>query len=366
MRDAFFAARMFCRVFSHGGRMAEGNWIKLHRDARDHEVFQDEWLWRLWTWCLMSANFRPTKWRGETLEPGEFITGRHSGSESLCVSPSKFSRGIQRLIDLDCISTRANSQFTVVSICNWATYQCGDQHCRTAGDTAADTASGQPVIQPADTEEECKESKEGKKKTNTPASPSSVGPEDSKPKPAKPEPTSFDIWWAIYPRKAAKGDARKAWPKAVAEIQRRDGSTKDAAESWLIAFTSEFSKSPKATGGYCPYPATWLNSERFSDDPSVWSSESPDGTPQSSSKPGKLPRFHDGEPSDGTGAETFLRICCKARGHPRDEISTVGEFKQLVRDYEAGRGPVLTDTEVAEYRRWRTRDECWPKERVTY
>eukprot|EP00456_Euglypha_rotunda_P058285 TRINITY_DN483_c0_g1_i11.p1 TRINITY_DN483_c0_g1~~TRINITY_DN483_c0_g1_i11.p1 ORF type:complete len:249 (+),score=14.13 TRINITY_DN483_c0_g1_i11:166-912(+) len=112
-------------------------YIKLWRETLEHEVFQDPDLWRLWCWCLMSASYLPTTWHGESLAAGEFITGRHSAAQQLHISPSKWVRGIERLKDLGCISTRANSKWTTISICNWSTYQA---------DVASDrTTSGQPA-----------------------------------------------------------------------------------------------------------------------------------------------------------------------------------------------------------------------------
>src|SRR5258706_545114 len=36
-----------------------GDWIKLHRCLLDSAVFQDDWLCRLFVWCLLKANFAP-------------------------------------------------------------------------------------------------------------------------------------------------------------------------------------------------------------------------------------------------------------------------------------------------------------------
>ncbi len=75
---------------------------------------------------------------------------------------------------------------------------------------------------------------------------------------------SFDAFWSQYPRRVAKGDARKAWEKALKrepellpkcltalEWQRRQ-------EQWT-----------RDNGQYIPYPATWLNGERWADEPVV-------------------------------------------------------------------------------------------------
>ena len=67
----------------------------------------------------------------------------------------------------------------------------------------------------------------------------------------------FDLFWTAYPRRVAKGAARRAWAKAAAiadparilealEAQRAAGVFKETI--------------------YTPYPATWLNQERWEDE----------------------------------------------------------------------------------------------------
>ena len=70
----------------------------------------------------------------------------------------------------------------------------------------------------------------------------------------------FDKFWKEYPKKVAKGDARKAWLqtqkirpdldtllKAVSAAKRTDQWRQDG-------------------GKYIPHPATWLRAERWDDD----------------------------------------------------------------------------------------------------
>ena len=65
----------------------------------------------------------------------------------------------------------------------------------------------------------------------------------------------FELFWAAYPRKTAKGNARKAWATAV----------KQADPETIIAAAGRYAKSvtdPKFTA----HPATWLNAERWLDE----------------------------------------------------------------------------------------------------
>lgn len=65
------------------------------------------------------------------------------------------------------------------------------------------------------------------------------------------EPDGFDQWWAEYPRKDAKGAARKAYAAAL----------KKATEAELLTGVRLYPFQPDPQ--YQPMPATWLNQERW-------------------------------------------------------------------------------------------------------
>lgn len=69
---------------------------------------------------------------------------------------------------------------------------------------------------------------------------------------------SFDAFWSVYPLKRDKGAAKKAWPKAV-----RLAGGPDA----IILGAERFASDPNRVDQFTPYPATWLNGERWDDPP---------------------------------------------------------------------------------------------------
>ncbi|WP_435643388.1 hypothetical protein ACR9VJ_18245 [Streptomyces sp. H49] len=85
-----------------------------------------------------------------------------------------------------------------------------------------------------------------------------------KPSPRRPSPPAdagFDDFWAAYPRKVAKGTARTAWAKALkrgAEPADVIAAAARAAAQWRAAHTET---------RFIPHPATWLNGERYDDEP---------------------------------------------------------------------------------------------------
>lgn len=68
---------------------------------------------------------------------------------------------------------------------------------------------------------------------------------------------AFDEFWKIYPRKDAKGQARKAFEKAIKKISV--DQIIEAVKLW------PFEASLKPNGDFRPYAATWLNAERWED-----------------------------------------------------------------------------------------------------
>src|SRR5262249_47279470 len=179
----------------------------------DSRVFSDDWLWRLWCWCLMQACWK-TSWKsGREIQPGQFATGRSSAAEQLRVSPSKLYRGLQTLAEWGQIRLEANSQFTVVTVCNWALYQGEEVTEWTAGEQQMDsawTADEQPV----DSLLLREEGKEGKDTAPAP-------PLRPRKKARVAVQDGFDDFWAAYPRKTAKQEAVKAWNQLTPSLELR-------------------------------------------------------------------------------------------------------------------------------------------------
>ncbi len=69
----------------------------------------------------------------------------------------------------------------------------------------------------------------------------------------------FDKFWAAYPRKVAKAEARKAWAQTASIRPDTDSLIKAVlshcrTEQWM-----------KSNGAFIPHAATWLRGERWED-----------------------------------------------------------------------------------------------------
>jgi hypothetical protein len=129
--------------------------------SEDSRVFQNEGLWKVWTWCLMRA-----AWEGHWVdmkvgrqktevwvEPGQFIFGRYSAAEKLKMKPSTVWKRMQKLKNMRNCDIKSNSKYTVVSIINWDIYQPKENEGNIKGDSQGTVKEHK---------EESKEGKEGK------------------------------------------------------------------------------------------------------------------------------------------------------------------------------------------------------------
>jgi len=87
----------------------------------------------------------------------------------------------------------------------------------------------------------------------TPIIPFSPGDTRSSPSSAP----MFDEFWRAFPRKEGKGAARKAWEKA----------TTKAVPAAIVRGVYRYADDPNRDPAYTCHPATWLNQERWDDDP---------------------------------------------------------------------------------------------------
>lgn len=71
------------------------------------------------------------------------------------------------------------------------------------------------------------------------------------------EDEAFTAFWSIYPRRQAKGHALRAWRKATRATDPR----------LILAGAVRYRDDPNRSPEYTALPATWLNGERWTDDP---------------------------------------------------------------------------------------------------
>lgn len=105
--------------------MSEG-WIKLHRSITDWEWFADAETLKLFLYLLLTANYEEKKWKGITIQRGQVVTSLPVLSSSLNMSVKKIRVRLKRLADSGTIITEWTNKYSIITICNYDSYQDGD------------------------------------------------------------------------------------------------------------------------------------------------------------------------------------------------------------------------------------------------
>ena len=110
--------------------MADKGWIALHRNIRDHWVYQEKRVfskYEAWLDLLMDANHQNNKFLfdGQLIEVnrGEFITSVRQLCERWGWSNTKVNRFLKRLEDDQMLIRKSDSKKTVITIVNYDFYQ---------------------------------------------------------------------------------------------------------------------------------------------------------------------------------------------------------------------------------------------------
>jgi len=223
-------------------------YIKLHRKLMESEIFRDPAMLKTWVWILMSCNWEARRTlSGILIERGEMVTGYRKAASVLDVDKNTVMRHFQKLQSADMIRVNSGTHGTHVKVLKYSAYQSEDADGWDAGaDTSAYKVADTSAYTNADASAYENKKKEVKKKEER-----------------KTYSVSFSKFWDLYPKKVGKGAANRSWKAAV---KRADAKN-------ILTAAAHFSKSSKARGKFCPNPATWLNQERWEDDPSTWVDE---------------------------------------------------------------------------------------------
>lgn len=133
-------------------------WIKLLRQLIWWEWYKDSNTLHLFIHLLLMACYKPSKWRGVDLAPGQLITGRKQLSAETGISERSIRTSLGRLKKTGEICVKSTSNFSIVTVCNYSKYQS----CLDEGDQQSDQAA--PKLCPSDDHiQEVKKEKKEKK-----------------------------------------------------------------------------------------------------------------------------------------------------------------------------------------------------------
>jgi len=198
----------------------------------------EDWPWRnkpnyfsVWMRCLERATHEDYKTRRGNepiiLKPGQFVCGLHQLAKETGVKMTSVNYILDVLELENQIEMDSNPQGTVITVLNWEEYQ--------AVENVVDTKLKTDGKQNETTQEHI----HNRSKTNARY------------------PEEFLDFWNVYPLKKGKGQALRAWKSAT----NKRPSIKELIEIIKKQKTwPEFNE-------YTPYASTWLNGDRWEDEP---------------------------------------------------------------------------------------------------
>ncbi len=98
-------------------------WIKLYRKFREWEWYGDVVVMAVFIHLLLSANWKPIKWHGITLDIGEVVIGRRKLAEKLKISEQQVRTALDKLESTQVINRKITNKYTVVKVLNYCNYQ---------------------------------------------------------------------------------------------------------------------------------------------------------------------------------------------------------------------------------------------------
>lgn len=98
-------------------------WIKLHRSMLEWEWFDDLPCFRLFTYLLLNAEYKPTRYMGYNIGAGEQVSGIKALSEKTGLSAMQVRTALSKLKSSNEITIKTTPKFSIITICNWSTYQ---------------------------------------------------------------------------------------------------------------------------------------------------------------------------------------------------------------------------------------------------
>ena len=242
-----------------------GNWVKMHRKMLNSPIMSHDGLMRLWTFCLLKANWKDKKWlitgtTNEIIIPrGSFVTGRsklhqhlygpkYKGDKSSIPSDRTLWRWLKSLEKMGCVRVQnVSNRFSMVTICKYSTYQKRDDpKCPTGVPPVSSSCpTGVPPV--STTKEGIKEGIKKEEELNTcgrgeaEKQKQETQTEEKQPPPFAPERPSFDLSTIPIPDVLRVPRFVEAWAKWYRYLTAEKGQrfAQGTAEAQLVSMARD-------------------------------------------------------------------------------------------------------------------------------
>lgn len=100
--------------------------VKLHRRMVEWEWYEDHKMTRLFIHLILTANHAPKAWRGMMIERGQKVTSLPKLSAEAGFTIKQIRGLLDRLERTGEVTRKGTRQFTLLTLCNYDTYQSRD------------------------------------------------------------------------------------------------------------------------------------------------------------------------------------------------------------------------------------------------
>ncbi len=204
-------------------------WIKTHRKIIEWEWFTVPNMFHVFSYLLLSANTKDTKFQGLDLKKGQLVTGLFSLKEATGVSIQSLRTCLKRLKSSGEITVKSTNKYSVITICNYSMYQFENK-----------TANKQSTSnqQATNNRQEVKKLRSKKNGANG---------------------VQFEAFWNVFSDKRGKKGAEKAFKKALKR------ATFEEIEKGAKQYAVERERILK-NGGTPKMAQGWLSDDRWTDE----------------------------------------------------------------------------------------------------
>lgn len=107
--------------------MADGNFIKLNRKILDWEWYKDINTKIVFIHCLLKANWKESKFKGEVIGRGSFVTSRDKLADELSLTVQEVRTALTHLKTTNELTIKTTTKYTIITVNNYDLYQLSNQ-----------------------------------------------------------------------------------------------------------------------------------------------------------------------------------------------------------------------------------------------
>jgi len=139
--------------------------VKLHRQLIEWEWYHDMNVKATFLHLLLTVNFKDKRWKGILIKRGQILTSLQHLADAIGISVQKLRTALLKLEDTNEITREATSLFTMITVCNFDSYQDKDLMQQQA-DNKPSTSEQQADNKPSTSEQQLLENVKNEEKDN--------------------------------------------------------------------------------------------------------------------------------------------------------------------------------------------------------